>query len=134
FRSLRENIAALEEQGINKIIVLSHLGFDFDQQVAAEVEGIDIIIGGDTHELLDSTGELAGLGLEVDGEYPTVVQSPDGRPVYIAQAWEMAHGMGVLDVQFDAEGQVVSAEGNIILPIEGPFRVAGEDEEFAEVD
>lgn len=132
--SLRENIAALEEQDINKIIVLSHLGYDFDQQVAAEVEGIDVIIGGDTHDLLDSTGELAQLGLEVDGDYPTIVQSPDGHPVYIAQAWESAHGMGVLDVQFDSEGQVISAEGNIVLPVEGPFRVAGADEEFTEMD
>lgn len=134
FDSVSEHIAALEADGVNKIIVLSHLGYDLDQQLAAEIAGIDVIIGGDTHELLDSTGELAELGLEVDGDYPTIVNAPDGNPVYIAQAWEMAHGMGVLDIAFDADGAVLSAEGNIILPIEGPFRTAGEGEEFSELD
>lgn len=134
YETVREHIAALEAEGVNKIIVLSHLGYDLDQELAAEVAGIDVIIGGDTHELLDSTDEIAQLGLEVDGNYPTIVASPDGAPVYIAQAWEMAHGMGVLDVAFDADGNVLSAEGNIILPVEGPFRTEGEDEQFHELD
>lgn len=132
--TVRETIADLEGQGIDKIIVLSHLGYKEDKKLAAEVSGIDVIIGGDTHDLLDSTGELAEMGLEVDGKYPTIVQSPDGNPVYIVQAWEMAHGLGVLNLTFDDAGEVTDASGNILLPVDRPFQRLGEDEEFVELD
>ncbi len=68
-------MADLTEQGVNKIILLSHLGYDFDQVLATQVTGIDIIVGGDTHNALDSTGELAKLGVNVTGEYPSVVNT-----------------------------------------------------------
>lgn len=122
-QSVRDNIAALERQGVNKIIVLSHLGYDGDIDLASKVSGIDVIIGGDTHDLLDSTGELTSLGLAPTGAYPTVQQAPDGKPVYIAQAWEYAHGIGRLDVEFTPAGEVVTAKGNIQLLVDGPFQV-----------
>jgi 5'-nucleotidase len=75
--SVKTHVADLTEQGVNKIILLSHLGYDFDQVLAAQVTGIDIIVGGDTHNALDSTGELAELGVNVSGEYPSVINNPD---------------------------------------------------------
>lgn len=132
--TVRRIVAELEGQGIDKIVVLSHLGYEGDIALAGEVSGIDIIIGGDTHNLLDSTGELAEMGLPVSGEYPTIVDSPEGQPVYIAQAWEMAHGLGVMNVTFDDAGKVTAATGNILLPVDRPFQVLGADEKFADLD
>lgn len=122
-QSVRDNVAALQKQGINKIIVLSHLGYDGDIDLASKVSGIDIIIGGDTHDLLDTTGELKTLGLAPTGDYPTVKKAPDGKNVYIAQAWEYAHGVGRLDIEFTPQGDVVSAKGNIHLLVDEPFMV-----------
>lgn len=131
--TVRETVGELEGQGIDKIVVLSHLGYDVDQELAATVAGIDVIVGGDTHDLLDSTGELAEMGLEVDGDYPTIVDGPGDKPVYIVQAWEMAHGLGVLEIAFDADGGIVEAEGNILLPVDRPFQRLNADEEFEDM-
>lgn len=131
--TVRETVGELEGQGIDKIVVLSHLGYDVDKDLATEVAGIDVIVGGDTHDLLDSTGELTGMGLAVDGAYPTIVDGPDGQPVHIVQAWEMAHGLGILDVTFDADGTVVKAEGNILLPVDRPFQRLNANEEFEDL-
>lgn len=121
--SVREHIYALKDQGINKFIVLSHLGYEFDQVLAESVRDIDVIIGGDTHNVLDSTGELAGMGLDVDGDYPTVVQDPDGKPVYIVQAWEYAKALGRLNIEFDAAGDVTHLDGHMELLVGGPYQV-----------
>jgi len=121
--SVRDHIYTLKDKGINKFIVLSHLGYEFDQVLAESVRDIDVIIGGDTHNVLDSTGEIAAMGLEVDGDYPTVVQDPDGKPVYIVQAWEYAKALGRLDIEFDAQGVVTDIDGNIELLVGGPYQV-----------
>ncbi len=122
--TVRNTVAELEKQGINKIIVLSHVGYAFDQRLASQVVGIDAIIGGDTHTLLDSTGEIEGMGLAISGEYPTMVKNPHGEPVYIAQAWQYARGLGILELSFDKHGRVTEAEGNIELVVGGPYQVS----------
>ncbi|MCK5826980.1 metallophosphoesterase, partial [Candidatus Bipolaricaulota bacterium] len=45
----QEMTEALEESGINRIIALTHLGYERDLELAESVHGIDIIIGGHTH-------------------------------------------------------------------------------------
>ncbi len=121
--SVREHIYALKDEGINKFIVLSHLGYDFDQELAASVRDIDLIVGGDTHDILDATGEFEALGLDVDGDYPTVVNNPDGQPVYIVQAWEYAKGLGKLEVNFDADGVITDISGNVELLVGKDYQV-----------
>ncbi|SFM32660.1 5'-nucleotidase C-terminal domain-containing protein [Marinobacter zhejiangensis] len=121
--SVRGYISELQGKSVNKIIVLSHLGYDFDQVLAANVSDIDVIVGGDTHDLLDSTGELASMGITVDGGYPTVIQSPSQEPVYLVQAWEYAKGLGRLNVNFDEHGKVSSINGNLELLVGNEFQV-----------
>ncbi|HEY8612215.1 MAG TPA: metallophosphoesterase, partial [Roseomonas sp.] len=43
---------ALRRQGVGTVVLLSHLGLPADRHLAAEVEGIDAIIGGHSHLLL----------------------------------------------------------------------------------
>ena len=51
----KKSVKAFENMGINKIIALTHLGyddslkFDNDLELAKQVEGIDVIVGGHTH-------------------------------------------------------------------------------------
>lgn len=120
---VKSTVEEVKEQGINKIIVLSHLGYDFDQVLAAETKDIDLIIGGDTHNLLDSTGEMNALGLPVTGEYPTVVKNAEGKNTYIVQAWEYAKVLGKIDLKFNEQGEIISAVGNPIAPVGGPYQV-----------
>jgi len=120
-------VELVKKQGVNKIILLSHLGYDFDMALAARTSDIDIIVGGDTHNLLDSTGKLSEMSLPVTGEYPTVIKNSVNKDVYVVQAWEYASGMGKLDVKFDKYGEITEIHGNIILPV-GNYRVNVESE------
>ena len=130
--TVRAMVKELQDMNINKIILLSHLGYEEDINLAKKVTGIDVIIGGDTHNLLDSTGELKSLNLNVTGEYPTLVGNPDGETVYIAQAWEYAHGLGIMNIQFDSEGRIISCKGRTELLVEGPFLIRDEDGKWNE--
>ena len=42
---------------------MSQVGYFNDILMAGQVTGIDVIVGGDTHSLLDSTGGLEEIGL-----------------------------------------------------------------------
>jgi len=101
-------VAELEGQGINKIIALTHIGYNEDQKLATAVAGIDIIIGGHSHTLL---GDMEGAA----GPYPTVVTSPAGDPVLIVHDYQWGSYLGRLDVTFDAEGKVTEYSGGLIF-------------------
>lgn len=100
---------ALEADGINKIIVLSHIGYTIDQALAAAVPGIDVIVGGHSHTLLSSTDEKAA------GPYPTLVKNPAGIDVPIVHAGQYGKYLGDLKVTWDDNGNVTAATGAPIL-------------------
>ena len=52
---LTDAVKALEASGVNKIILVSHLGVNADIKVAEAVPGIDAIIGGHSHTLFSNT-------------------------------------------------------------------------------
>jgi len=106
---VRGAVEALEAQGVNKIIVLSHIGYTVDQALAEAVPGIDVIVGGHSHTLLSNTDEKAA------GPYPTVVKAPDGKDVPIVTAGQYGKYLGDIKVVWDNEGNVISAKGDPIL-------------------
>ena len=50
--SVQEEVNRLKAAGVNIIIGLSHSGHALDKRVAAEVSGLDVIIGGHTNTFL----------------------------------------------------------------------------------
>ncbi len=50
----REMIQTLKEKGAEVIIAVTHIGTDMDRRLAAEVEGIDIIFGGHSHNYMNT--------------------------------------------------------------------------------
>ncbi|MDY0195924.1 MAG: NAD nucleotidase, partial [Sulfurovaceae bacterium] len=102
----------LHSKGVDKIILLSHFGYENDQRLAQKVKGIDVIIDGDSHSLL---GDFSTVGLASAGRYPTNVRSLDGKEVCIAQAWEYSKVLGELHVIFDDKGDVASCSGKAHL-------------------
>ena len=107
--SLQPVLTELADQGVNKIVLLSHIGYADDQTLAAAIDGVDVIVGGHSHTLLSNTDEAAS------GPYPTVVNSPSGDPVLIVSAEAYGKYLGQLDVTFDDAGVPVSWDGAPIL-------------------
>lgn len=116
----QQYVDELQEMGINKIIIVTHQGYGADLTMAAQLTGVDAIIGGDSHSLLGGEG-LRDLGFSPEGEYPTVVQNADGDDVCIVQAWEYSHVVGELTVEFDADGRVSSCSGTPHIPVGTTF-------------
>src|SRR5690606_8877147 len=94
--------------GVNKVLLLSHVGFMRDQEIAAQVEGISAIIGGHSHTLLSNTEEGAP-------SYATLIENPAGKAVPIVQAGAYSKHLGDLSLTFDADGYVAEATGDTVL-------------------
>lgn len=94
----------LTSQGVNKIIVLSHIGYQEDKDLAAKLHNVDLIVGGHSHTPL-GTPALDGWRPS-GGPYPTYVKDADGVDVPIVQAWEWGKVFGDIKVQFDAKGKL----------------------------
>jgi 5'-nucleotidase / UDP-sugar diphosphatase len=107
--AVKAAVAELQRMGINKIVALSHAGILRDKQIAAALDGIDVIVDGHSHTYLSNTDDTAW------GPYPVVVKSPGGAPVLIVSDFWMAKYLGRLDVTFDASGVATSWQGNPIL-------------------
>lgn len=66
-------IDEVKAQGAQTILLLSHLGLRDDQRVAENIQGIDLIIGGHSHSLLDPPLEINGTIVAQAGEYGQVL-------------------------------------------------------------
>jgi 5'-nucleotidase len=107
--STQAAIDALTARGINKIIALTHLGYNEDVALAQAVTGVDVIVGGHSHTFLYTPPDDAA------GPYPTVVNDLGGNPVLVVTAECWGKYLGYLDVTFDTAGVVSSYDGNPIL-------------------
>lgn len=105
---LTRAVADMQGQGISKILLLSHVGFVRDQEIAAAVDGLSAIIGGHSHTLMSKTVEGAV-------EYATLVAAPSGRAVPIVQAFAFSRFLGELELEFGTDGAVISAGGDTLL-------------------
>lgn len=100
---------ALDAAGVNKIILLSHIGYTVDMDVAAALPLVDVIVGGHSHTLLSNTAENAA------GPYPTMVTNPDGIEVPVVQANQYGKYLGNIAITWDDNGVVTGAEGEPYL-------------------
>ena len=60
--SVREEAQRLQAEGVDILIALGHSGYELDQQLAEEVEEIDVVVGGHSHTFL-WTGKLAEMAV-----------------------------------------------------------------------
>lgn len=102
---LKEAVGRIRAEGINKVLLLSHVGFTRDQEIAAQVEGISAIVGGHSHTLLSNTEAGAPA-------YATLVQNPAGKAVPIVQAGSYSKHLGDLSLTFADDGYVAEATGD----------------------
>ena len=104
----QKSVDELTNQGVNKIIVLSHIGYEEDQELAARLHNVDLIVGGHSHTPL-GTPDLPGWRPS-GGPYPTYVKDADGKSVPIVQAWEWGKVFGDIKVEFDAKGALTKVD------------------------
>lgn len=121
----QREIDKLRNQGINKIVLMSHIGYGSDTAIAPKLSGVDVIVGGDSHTLLGPDSlKTVGVGTP-GGAYPTRLKNKDGKNVCVVQAWEYAQVVGELKVKFDAQGDVTECSGTPHVLIGDKFTIAG---------
>lgn len=104
-----EAVDAFEKAGVDKIVAISHLGYDDnpaidnDLELAKRVDGIDLIVGGHSHTQLDKP-------VLVDEDEKGV----EKEPTVIVQAYQYNDFLGTIDVDFDENGVVTGYAGKLI--------------------
>ncbi len=99
---IQNEVDRLKAQGINKIILLSHLGHKRDRIVAQNTTGIDVIVGGHTHELIKDIKHGENL-----------FNSKSNEPVIITEAGRDGKAFGLLNLSFDKNGVITKAQNNV---------------------
>lgn len=105
----KKAVAAFEGMGVNKIIALTHIGYndnanvDNDILLAKNVPGIDVIVGAHDHTKLEKPVII---------DTNTVGEAKDAT--LIVQANEYVKYLGTLDVTFDGKGVVTEYDGELI--------------------
>ena len=102
-QSTQTEINKLRAQGVNKIIILSHIGKDLDEKLAAQLDGVDIIVGGHSHDKIKGAKEGENL-----------VRSKSGEPVIILQTGQNAENYGILEAEFDINGILTKVSNSVI--------------------
>ncbi|MCL1077613.1 bifunctional metallophosphatase/5'-nucleotidase [Parashewanella spongiae] len=118
--SAQATVDSLAEQGVNKIVMVSHIGVDRDVKVAEGVNGIDVIVGGHSHSLL---GDFTNIGRGSSNvAYAQMVTNPNGNTkTCIVQAGQYAEAVGKVDVSF-SNGEVDTCAGGNTLLINDEFK------------
>ena len=106
---VRDDIVAVAQQavtdlrsgGAEVVICLSHLGIFYDRMVAANVTGIDFIVGGHDHFVF---------------EHPQLIKSPDGKHAVILQAGE--HYKCIGELRFSVNHGKVHVREYRMLPVD----------------
>ncbi len=102
--AVQKEVDRITAQGVDKIIVLSHSGYDVDLEIAKNTTGVDVIVGGHSNTYLSNTSDRA------EGPYPTMVGN-----TAIVSAYAYGKFLGELNVTFDENGVVVEAVGEPLI-------------------
>ena len=100
---LQKHVDAVRAQGAQVVVLLSHNGMDVDLKLASRVRGIDVILGGHTHDAVPQ---------------PTVVANPGGQTV-VTNGGSNAKFLGVLDM--DVKGGKLADYRYRLLPVFANF-------------
>ena len=106
---------SLAAQGVNKIILVSHLqGVSEEIALVADLAGVDIVIAGGGDDLLRNEGDTCMPEDEPAGPYPLLVEDSTGTDVPVITAPGGYRCIGELTVTFDGDGNIVSHTGRSV--------------------
>jgi len=121
----------LKEAGVNRIVIMAHYGYKNELELAAKIDGVDVIIGGDSHTLL---GDFEEIGLNSAGPYPTVVEGVGGNLVCVATAWQYSQIVGELNISFNDAGDVESCSGLPHVMVADSFKRKNDEGDRVEIE
>ncbi|MGB0894290.1 MAG: bifunctional metallophosphatase/5'-nucleotidase [Parashewanella sp.] len=118
--SAQLTVDTLTSKGVDKVVMVSHIGLTRDIAVAEGVNGVDVIVGGHSHTLL---GDFENLGLgKSNVSYAQMFTNPNGKTkTCVVQAGQYAEAVGKLDVAFK-NGEITSCNGGNTLLIANDFK------------
>jgi 2',3'-cyclic-nucleotide 2'-phosphodiesterase (5'-nucleotidase family) len=104
----KKSVEILKGKGADVIIAVTHLGEEEDIQLAKEVDGIDVIVGGHSHTKLTEPIFESGT--------------------IIVQAYELVKNLGVLNLAYDTASKKVRIRNNelgqpFLIPIDNSVLV-----------
>ncbi|MGA1609483.1 MAG: bifunctional metallophosphatase/5'-nucleotidase [Candidatus Nanopelagicaceae bacterium] len=119
---VQKQVDALQEQGLNKIILVSHLqGIAFDRELISLLKDVDVAIAGGGDDLLanpdvsESLQLIPGEGKPV-GKYPEMVKDAGGVDVPLITTKGNYTYLGRFDVEFSADGEVTGYNKTLSYP------------------
>lgn len=89
---------------IRRIVALTHIGYEEDQKLAKNTEGLSLIVGGHSHTLIGDMPNAAG-------KYPTIIEDQSGKEVFVVTSYRWGEYLGSIDLTFDKEGRALSYHG-----------------------
>lgn len=105
---LQTQIDAMTGQGIDKIIVVSHLQeIGNEKSLASKLSGADIILGGGSNAIFADSNDVIRDGDLVVDDYPLSITGADGNEVLLVNTKGQYEYLGRLVVEFDENGQII---------------------------
>lgn len=89
---------------IRRIVALTHIGYEEDQKLAQNTEGLSLIVGGHSHTLIGDMPNAAG-------KYPTIIEDQSGKEVFVVTSYRWGEYLGSIDLTFDKQGRALSYHG-----------------------
>ncbi|MBS1721186.1 MAG: 5'-nucleotidase C-terminal domain-containing protein [Armatimonadetes bacterium] len=142
--AIEEAVEDLEKQGVNKIVLLSHLGYTLDKEVVRKVREIDVVVGGHSHTLF-TEDRNAPYGKR-EASYPTYFyraesedkdkpepggegpgQVPEDCSI-IVSSFEWGKVLGHIKARFNYRGWLAGWRDAAAIPVDG---TVAEDPEIA---
>lgn len=114
--AIQAEVDALIAQGVNKIILSSHLqDLTNELSLVGQLRGVDVVIAGGGDELLINSPNARNTLAQRDGAYPVIATDADGKNVAVVTTVGEYFYVGQLNVEFDPLGDVVNVSGDAHL-------------------
>jgi 5'-nucleotidase len=114
--AVQAEIDSLKAQGVNKIILSSHLQtINNEIGLVSQLRGVDVVIAGGGDELLINFDNARNTVDQRTGPYPLVATDADGKNVAVVTTVGEYLYVGRLDVEFDDNGDVVNVSGEPVV-------------------
>jgi 5'-nucleotidase / UDP-sugar diphosphatase len=91
-KPIKEEVLLYKNQGVDKIILLTHCGIEADKTLAQTLSDVDVIVGGHSHTRL---------------EEPLWIPHADGSLTAVVQTGSYGRALGKFDLAFDGNGHLI---------------------------
>jgi 5'-nucleotidase / UDP-sugar diphosphatase len=106
--TIQPSVDALTRQGIDKIVLLSHMQqFSVEFGLAPLLRNVDVIIAGGSHSVFADPDDRLRTGDQSQAFYPNLFTSASGEPVVVVNTGANYRYVGRLVIDFDRDGKII---------------------------